>query len=401
MKAVLIMTTATVLALSGVLLGQSAAPDRSGGANPITRKSKTFDPSTKERYEDLEIMRLLLARKLAGKDPLRAYSGQMAPADGDEGLFAADTALSRPVAGDAAQGVWLAYLGQRLHNGAATSAAVEGVFLANKGAVFTVTLANSNRPVLATKAGAAPVAVSEWERTRQELRGQKPDEAAQPAQPQPSTADIILKLLAENGKNLPLRDDEDVSVVVTFRNWSTLNTFNPGGNALMLDARWRVADVAQGAVGDPSVAAQTFVEATQGTPPAAGHGNSPRDHELLGDLHQRQKQYAKAIEAYENALKQAPDDAHARELYRKLAENYLQLGRLEEARSHLDRVLKGRDEKKAHVNPTGGDTFSAKSALPNKLIISASKRLLDDAGSGKISFEDFKKSVVIDYVTFG
>ena len=39
-------------------------------------------------------------------------------------------------------------------------------------------------------------------------------------------------------------------------------------------------------------------------------------------------------------------------------------------------------------------------ALPNKLIISASKRLLDQVGTGKISFEEFKKSVSVQYLDF-
>jgi hypothetical protein len=40
-------------------------------------------------------------------------------------------------------------------------------------------------------------------------------------------------------------------------------------------------------------------------------------------------------------------------------------------------------------------------ALPGKMIVSATKRLLDQVGSGKLSFEDFKKQASVQYLTFG
>jgi hypothetical protein len=39
-------------------------------------------------------------------------------------------------------------------------------------------------------------------------------------------------------------------------------------------------------------------------------------------------------------------------------------------------------------------------ALPSKLIISASKKLLAEVGAGKISFEDFTKGVSAEFVNF-
>jgi hypothetical protein len=38
----------------------------------------------------------------------------------------------------------------------------------------------------------------------------------------------------------------------------------------------------------------------------------------------------------------------------------------------------------------------AASSVPAKLIVSASKKLLDQVGSGKITLEEFKKEVTVD-----
>jgi hypothetical protein len=43
---------------------------------------------------------------------------------------------------------------------------------------------------------------------------------------------------------------------------------------------------------------------------------------------------------------------------------------------------------------------SAASPLPARLIITASKRLLDQVGAGKMSLEDFKKAATMEHLTF-
>ena len=35
--------------------------------------------------------------------------------------------------------------------------------------------------------------------------------------------------------------------------------------------------------------------------------------------------------------------------------------------------------------------------MPNKLVVTASKKLLDDVGAGKISFEEFCKAATVEY----
>src|SRR5207245_11156001 len=72
--------------------------------------------------------------------------------------------------------------------------------------------------VLATASGkSSSQSLSEWDRTRQQVRGEKaPDTAATPHPP--ALTDLVLELLAENGKHFgQLSPTESVTVVVTFR----------------------------------------------------------------------------------------------------------------------------------------------------------------------------------------
>jgi hypothetical protein len=39
-------------------------------------------------------------------------------------------------------------------------------------------------------------------------------------------------------------------------------------------------------------------------------------------------------------------------------------------------------------------------ALPAKLVISATRQMLDDVSTGKLSLEDFKKKATVEYLTF-
>src|SRR5262249_48711328 len=146
------------------------------------------------------------------------------------------------------------------------------------------------------KPGTKPL--SDWERTRRGLRGEK-SEAETPAskERQPALADALLHVLAENGKNLrALKENDSVTVVATFR--------QAGNCALCHDMRrealrgWfqdgsKMSGLTYPQTGTPSVSGPTSGTAPPGSP--SNPGSSPgrdetpeRTNLTLGDLHLKQ-----------------------------------------------------------------------------------------------------------------
>jgi tetratricopeptide (TPR) repeat protein len=151
--------------------------------------------------------------------------------------------------------------------------------------------------------------------------------------------------------------------------------------------------------------------------PATGGGNpggeawAGRDHELLGDLHFKQGRYAEAIDAYQSAIraleekgvKVSADTTHAdaraelermaqklKGLYSKQAGAHLMSGSEQKARELLDKARAATLKLKVEESKSG--------KIPVRLTISATKKLLQQAGSEKMSFEEFKKAAMVEYV---
>jgi hypothetical protein len=312
----------------------------------------------------------------------------------------------------------------------------EGVYLRNQGVVYTVTLALDPGAVRPQPPRAAAKPLTEWERLRQQIRGEKPQPAAPAAeQKEPTLADTLLKVLAENGHNFSeLTANESVTVVVTFR-----PPAGPGVSASLLDVGSGVSFLdfdndgvldllvttrsAQTPGPQPPSTSTTTSSTSGGTTTSTtvdsssstrGTASSLRDYMLLGDLLLKQGKAQEAVAAYVNAgkLLDATSPANgpkAEEQLRKLAQAYLAAGDVKNARSALDqlsRADRGPAAKQSQPPaPKGGS--GAKSAEapkptppPAKLIVSATKKVLDQVGSGKMSFEDFKKAATVQYLDF-
>ncbi|HEV3085420.1 MAG TPA: tetratricopeptide repeat protein, partial [Gemmataceae bacterium] len=156
---------------------------------------------------------------------------------------------------------------------------------------------------------------------------------------------------------------------------------------------------------------------------------------LLGDLNMKQGRYKEAAAAYQKALDdhrqsnrvpvfnwasllQNGEDGRSKlrgeiaavELASKFAQAALAAGNADDALKALEEVAQysNRLERiskiwKEEVRPNQGNKPSAKTAplpLPAKLIITAPKRLLDQVGAGKITFEEFKKAAKVEYLNF-
>lgn len=163
------------------------------------------------------------------------------------------------------------------------------------------------------------------------------------------------------------------------------------------------------------------------------HKTEQQNLVLLGDLQMKQGRYKEAIAAYHKAYEEQQkshpqgvvgelastmknDDPRLQqhvsslELATKWAQAALAAGDQDEAAralknitdssTRVDASLKKWIEARARpARPAQGPRRQS-GVLPNKLIISAPKRLLDQVGAGKISFEEFKKGVSVHHVEY-
>jgi tetratricopeptide (TPR) repeat protein len=291
-----------------------------------------------------------------------------------------------------------------------TAPTIEGVYLSGYGVVFTVTMDPPARdPWAKTDVAKAPPTLTEWDRTQRQMRGEPVPEKSASAKKDPPLGEVLLKLLSDNGKHFTaLKDDERVILAITFRATTgpiqatpvsanpnvpgmagmPFATQQPGGAAF-------AADPAGVRNPEPMIATYDWSHKAEGGASA----------ELLGDMHLKQGQPQKAIEAYVKAVGQAEsdakglgDDPHHRErisaAYLKLAQAYLAAGNLDEARTAMDQAKAAR-EKSARPSKPIGKTVAI--TLPIRLIFSAPKKLLDQVGNGQSTFEDFCKQVTVEY----
>jgi len=263
--------------------------------------------------EQIEVMRALVLRKLSGGGgstyswtyPTLSGTGYVAGKVGELGSAdSAPAALTGALQGNYYRpGLW------------SHGSSVEGVYLDSYGAVFTATMdATARDPRPKTDGNKPSPAMTDWERMQKALRGEPVTEKPTSTTKEQPLGDVILRLLADNGKHFTaLKDDERLTVVVTFRGASHAGTVAATG--------------------------QSALTAIYGT---AMGGDAKEDRagtqESLGDLHLKQGQPQRAIEAYQKALadvrhdeKDAPEGADGRVhgAMLKLAQAYLAAGQLD------------------------------------------------------------------------
>jgi hypothetical protein len=297
--------------------------------------------------------------------------------------------------------------------------AVEGVYLKGHGVIFTVTLPPQQNPKPDAAVSPPEKPLTEWERVRKEVRGEKVVATAK-TKKNPSVLDTLLRVLAENGTHLAqLGPDETITIVVTFRESESAK--NAGLNPFY---KWslvpntidlRNLDPLQFRLGnDPAgddlvhiIRAATDPETNEkGTQPKEATGGKAKevpaavkDNLLLGDLNFKQGKHKEAEKAYLSALKlleSNPDDAALHQVYQALAQTYLADGKTADAMNYIEKALA--IEKKASVAAPPKKEATPPSTVPVKLIVSAPKKLLDQVAAEKISLEEFKKQATVEYI---
>jgi hypothetical protein len=358
----------------------------------------------RQRYEEIEILARLLDKgmgKLAGAGPHETLRGSMTSSPDGRWLAGSSMAASpdgRWLAGSGTDfsttRYWDPRTGKYLDSHVLLVPSVtQGVYLKGQGIVLTLTLPHHLHRVVGGPDKTAPKPLTEWERARKELRGEKVEAEKAKERDEVSLADAVLRVLADNGKNLTqLPEGESVTVAITLPQAQTggrAGTFTPSGAP------------PGGVTGGP------------GAPPGGtgpGQESSParadfRKYALLGDLALKQNDFAQAADGYRKAVslhqnlpRDSATDLEVIEVTTKLARALLAQGKKDEAEKFvqaLGKLTSGLGSVQRAGKPAAGEI-----ALPAKLIITVPKKLLDVAGSPKYGFDEFRKAASVEYLTF-
>jgi hypothetical protein len=289
-------------------------------------------------------------------------------------------------------------------------AGAEGVYVKGCGVVYSATLPPPVRSPLPLAAPAASAPPSAWDQARAELRGEKlrtPEASA--ADRQVPLAEAVLRVLAENGRHFRhLPDDERITVALTFRRSPLDSSVSPSGSVSVPVEVWRTPQGTPYIVGAASPFTATAQDANSFEP------EIPLKETQLGDLHARQKRWGDAARAYEEALRALEHTLHSEkertgkmevktllamgEVANKLAQVSTAQGNNERVRHFLK--LAGRAATLAEEAAGGKPAPAGSIPLPSRLVISAPKKILDQVGAGKMTFEEFRKAATVEYLTF-
>ena len=279
---------------------------------------------------------------------------------------------------------------------------LEGVYLKGQGVVYTLTLPPPEGDPRTLSSSRTGKPLSEWDRMRSVVRHDKgADGDKADGVKKPSLTETFLKVLAENGHHFTRLDDkETLTLVVTFRRPSFLE-------------RLSGAEILFRSPSDSTVVTGQYVRAlgekvkANKTIEAKDVALAVRDYELLGDLHLRQGKTQEALSSYARAMEvlkrygdKGSDAKQLAGIYGKVAQAYLALQQTDAARRAIEMSLtymKNIDEGSSTAKGAKGTRASN---LPAKLIISASKKLLDQAGTGKVPFTEFVKEAKVEYLPF-
>lgn len=242
----------------------------------------------------------------------------------------------------------------------------------------------------------------------------------------------VIGVLAENGKQLSmLGAGERITVAITLgsvaattgRQWPTtpphgvgMVDFDLDGNLDLYIADNMVHNLGDGRFKFDETNLPTTWRAdapvswnAETTPapngPAAGAGSPPPTNAVAGDLYFRQGDFEKAADAYEKALREAgvadpygqPRGADPQH-YKRLIQAQVGAGNFTKAKQLLEKMSqapKSPKDSEKKANAAAEKKFSP----PDRLLITVTKELLDQAGANKLTREELTKRAVIEHVT--
>lgn len=380
-----------------VLLAVAFAPALLHAQYQIKVVGATYEvvPNRDKMYEDIEILRRILDRKLQGLHQQKETSaatgidtwllpqvdpniGLLNPAGGVSNTPYWNPSSTKPNQTNEIFTIYNAYRGDaywyRVPANQEMRPTIEGVYLKGQGIVFTATVPSLQ---LTSKVETAKP-LSEWESVRRQIRNEKAEAQKPEANKPPSVRDVLLRVLAENGHHFSyLGENESLTLVLTVH--------GP-----------RQTAPAPKSGGSGSAKKSSTTQALGG---GSDLQDKVRDLVLLGNLHMKQGHYAEAIATYQKTVELKPGSNELVTLYRNLAQCYLNLGEDAKGRALLDQAIslrKKAEEKNDKTEPSKQVAVS----LPVKLIISTPKKLLEEAKDGKLPFEEFRRRASVETLHF-
>jgi hypothetical protein len=412
----------------------------------------------KRTYEDIEIYRRLLGKSLLGyvhgaqnlnPAAMSSFLASMYTAQPTQGKYHDYAQNLSSYVGAPVQGIVSAHKGV-----AASPISIEGVYLPSIGILISAELPiNFTAPQ--KKAETEPKKWSDWEREKRAFNGEKidkPDEVK--SRHTPDILETILRSLAANGYHLNgLKEGQHVTLALTFRpnlvqqcaschhttgiapsgvtSGANSSFLNHANGALQLGLATNSATADDNWLGTPGTSAPTGTQPNKPVQSASNGATHATDGSanqlLLGDLHQKQGRYDEALATYNKAVvdlngrlqahdftppsgygpRQVALIVELLELENRIIQCQLALKQEDKVTESVQKLKKWtnllektegyRDRAKSQAkNPS----TSKEGPLPTKVIITASKELLDQAGNGKISFDEFAKRAAVEVLQF-
>jgi len=389
----------------------------------------------RERYEEIEIMARLLDRGLA------RYARVSPLADRVSSIaFSPDGKVLATGTAEGNVRVWELRTGKQLDAHAGSELpGIQGVYLKGQGVVYTMSVPQHFQKVVGGADKPAGQPLTEWERVRKELRGEKVQ--ADPAKQQTdlSIADAILHVLGDNGTNLTqLSDGESVTVAITLLPAQSCVKCHAGpgaggrpgmmgnsGSGMMSPSGMPPGRGTGGTFGGIGTSSGTLsgtsssgggtFSGTSGSGGGAGSSDGDsgpdraefRKHALMGDLAMKQHDYVQAVEAYQKAIgvrRNLPHESAMEleviEVASKWGRALLAQGKAAEAEKVLRGLVKLAEDLGGTQRADQPAEGKASMTLPGKLIITVPMKLLGQLSSGKMSFGEFHKAATVEHLTF-
>jgi len=436
-----VLTVSCVVALAASVAAQPPSPSGSRPQNDNHREAKVT--AERRMYEDIEVMRLIL---LGGLRRFAAPTHQSAP------MFSSQGGKKSMMPGTMSA----FHSFENAHQSMSNDVSLEGTYLKGYGVIFSASLPAHFPGSVTLSAKSEPKPLSQWERVQKELRGEKLKETEKsPHRNSEGFAGQLLRLLADNGYHFEhLADDEQLTVSVTFRSLDTAscvqchtmtadllapdrNWMEPraGLEALLGKSPASMGGNPPGLMGKFSVKSgssnsRAVPDASQSQNPSALNSVAQsiltewENQVLLGDLNAKQGRSREAESAYRKAAEQfvqrirendaalqqrgientdPSDYLVAVQLLSKVAQT-AQAGSdaraASDALAEMSKCLRELEKITQRQQRQVGAAPIQPTPIPTKVIISVSKKLLTEVGTGKMSFDDFNKSVVVHYVRY-
>jgi tetratricopeptide (TPR) repeat protein len=377
-------------------------------------------------YEDIEIMRRLLQRRIvgfmnscqkchatvAGEPSLPSDPFTSTATEGSGKIFVNERNYDTGIVGSG-RVVWHPDGGGRvLRTASSDTISLDGVYIPGQGVILQAHLPPWVTSMTREPRGQAPKkpaeTINDWDLIRRQIRGEKIEGRSGPADDphEVTIQDVLVRALAEYGKHIRLAENERLTLAVTFRH-AAGDQHASSVRYSAVEALAAIGDVDGGpaagiGLGDKGGGGPTSSGLGPMGPKGSGGGpmgppSSSRDYELLADLHIKQGRYQEAIKTLRKAAEINSDPNRHVSIYRKLASAQLLLNQSDPSQKTLDEVMELLQKAKASAK-AGAAPPAPRLYLPQRLTITASQPALQKATTSNL--DAFRSQISLVWLRF-